>query len=299
MKKTLFILIAAASFFPLRSLAAVITVGPSATDPQTVAVTLDTQGEQVNAVELHLSFDTDLFSVSGINTGGSVIDLWVSGPSFSNALGTVDLAGIIPGGDTVASGTIATITLVPKEPEVKTGFIFDSGQVFLNDGKGTPAPLSVVINPFTLAGAGSAPPALTTKAPNAFTPEVGQDPSIFGGKYFLVFSTTDQQSGIDHYDVLEVPAGTKVTSSSPWTTATSPYLLQDQSLSSDIYVRAVDAAGNFRIEKVPAEHPRPAAPAPLYAVEAVLGAIVVLLIGAGVIRRIRQWKKRKRSRGSF
>lgn len=292
MKKTLFILIAAAaSFFPLRSLAAVITVGPSATDPQTVAVTLDTQGEQVNAVELHLSFDTDLFSVSGINTGGSVIDLWVSGPSFSNALGTVDLAGIIPGGDTVASGTIATITLVPKEPEVKTGFIFDSGQVLLNDGKGTPAPLSVVINPFTLAGAGSAPPALTTKAPNAFTPEVGQDPSIFGGKYFLVFSTTDQQSGIDHYDVLEVPAGTKVTSSSPWTTATSPYLLQDQSLSSDIYVRAVNNAGNFRVEEIPATHPAPSGTSAESDAAVILGVIMVLLIIGAGLWFFWQWKR--------
>ncbi|HUC01600.1 MAG TPA: hypothetical protein VMA75_01715 [Candidatus Paceibacterota bacterium] len=284
----------AALIVPWRSFAAVITVGPSGADPQTVAITLDTQGEEVNAVEIHFSFDTDLFSVKGISTGGSVINLWVNGPSFSNTLGTVDLAGIIPGGEVTASGTIVTITLVPKLPQVRTNFTFDSGQVLLNDGKGTPAALSVVINPFTLGGAGSAPPAESTKAPNAFAPEIGQDPDIFGGSYFLVFSTTDQQSGIDHYDVLEVPAGTKVTSSSPWVTAASPYLLKDQELSSDIYVRAVDAAGNFRTEKISAAHPRPGISATLSILEAILGAIVVLLIGAGIVRRIRQWKKRKR-----
>jgi hypothetical protein len=61
----------------------------------------------------------------------------------------------------------------------------------------------------------------------------------------LVFSTQDKGSGIDYYEVKEesqfllfrlLP--------SKWHRAESPYLLRDQSLSSRIYVKAVDRAGN-------------------------------------------------------
>lgn len=290
MKKLFAILIfAGALLFPWRSFAAVLSVGPSATASDTVAISLDTQGQTVNAVEAHFSFDTDLFSIGSVSDANSVVELWVSGPTFSNTLGTLDLAGIIPGGENTSDGTVVTITLVPKETNIKTNFTFVSGQVLLNDGRGTPTVLSVVINPFALGAAGSVSPALSTQAPDAFAPEIGRDPNIFSGQYFLAFSTTDQGSGIDHYDVLEVPAGTKVSSSSSgWQTATSPYLLHDQTLSSDIYVRAVDTSGNFLIEKVPATHRSPKTSSVWFDVELALGGIVLLLIVIGVVRRIRK-----------
>ena len=63
----------------------------------------------------------------------------------------------------------------------------------------------------------------------------------------MAFSTTDPQSGIDHYEILEG-------SDTVWHNATSPYRLTDQSLSSNIYIRAVDGAGNFRVVELPAEN---------------------------------------------
>ena len=39
---------------------------------------------------------------------------------------------------------------------------------------------------------------------------VGHDPKIFSGQYFVAFAASDAQSGIDHYEVLEVPAGWQV-----------------------------------------------------------------------------------------
>jgi hypothetical protein len=91
--------------------------------------------------------------------------------------------------------------------------------------------------------------------PDPFTPIIASDTAFFSGKYFLVFGTTDQSSGMAYYEVLEVPSGSVVGNLAQWQRATSPYLLQDQSLSSDIYVRAVDRSGNFRIVELPATHP--------------------------------------------
>lgn len=67
---------------------------------------------------------------------------------------------------------------------------------------------------------------------------MGQDPRVFGGKYFVSFFTTDSKSGVDHYEIKEGDNGYK--------TAQSPYLLSDQNLRSVVRVRAYDVAGNYR-----------------------------------------------------
>lgn len=100
--------------------------------------------------------------------------------------------------------------------------------------------------------------------PEEFIPEIGQDPSMFGGKYFLSFATTDKTSGIDYYEVREGKQDFKKTS--------SPYLLEDQSLGKEIIVRAYDKAGNERIaEIIPLEKPFP------YLI------IILVLVGATII----------------
>ncbi len=259
---------------------------------QVIAVTLDTQGQSINAIAVHLTFDPSEFAVSGVTDAGSIVDLLIAPPTFSNGAGTVDFSGIIPGGANVSRGTVVNIAIVPKENGMSAGFDVASATALLNDGRGTPAPLTVASGPFAIALSSSTPmPAIDTQPPAAFTPEIGRSPALFGGQYFLSFSTTDQRSGINHYEVLEVPTGTGVKSSG-WQTAQSPYLLQDQTLSSDIYVRAVDNAGNFRIEEVPALHPASPATQIGNEIELFVGSIVVLLILGGALWI---WKRKRRS----
>ena len=104
--------------------------------------------------------------------------------------------------------------------------------------------------------------------PNDFLPKIGKDPSVFGGKYFLTFATTDETSGIDHYEISE----TRGKRQEIWKKAESPYLLEDQSLQSKILVKAVDKAGNERIVQLqPPKKPFP------------YGEIFLILIGIGII----------------
>ena len=79
-------------------------------------------------------------------------------------------------------------------------------------------------------------------SPKEFTLEIGQDPSMFGGKYFLSFATTDKTSGIDYYEVKEGKQDFKKVS--------SPYLLEDQSLGKKIVVQAYDKAGNYQTAEI-------------------------------------------------
>jgi hypothetical protein len=125
-----------------------------------------------------------------------------------------------------------------------------------NDGQGSSMTVSSTGQQVTISAAATdtipLPPTISFISPESFVPVIATSADIFSGKYFLVFSTTDKGSGINHYEVLEVSQGKNADVESSWHTATSPYLLEDQNLSSDIYVRAVDNAGNSIVAKLPA-----------------------------------------------
>ncbi len=124
--------------------------------------------------------------------------------------------------------------------------IFEGGEIFLNDGKGTkitvagdsieiPVQISDLIENELAALVRE-----DNTPPNKFKIELGHDPSVYEGKYFISFFTTDDDSGIERYEVVE---GGRASVRSG-----STYELLDQDLSSLIIVRAIDNAGNERVE---------------------------------------------------
>jgi hypothetical protein len=131
-------------------------------------------------------------------------------------------------------------------------------KVALSDGTGAPAELRTEGAQFTLDNTGR--PLRDDWAdvirgdrtqPEPFTIELLQDKTIFEGNHFIVFSTLDKQSGIDHYEVLEVREKKDIESPyAQWRTATSPHELQDQNRLSYVFVKAIDKAGNERIEEI-------------------------------------------------
>ncbi len=154
----------------------------------------------------------------------------------------------------------------------------DSSQVLLNDGLGTPADPEKKGALLTIL---SEEPEFPKDEwlqelkedvipPESFEIEIGQDPSLFEGKYFLIFSTTDKQTGIDYYEVKE---GGK-----EWTRAESPYLLKDQKLKTIIKLSAVEKAGNERIVLT-----GPSRPPKKITWQEILFWIVLALVIGGVI----------------
>jgi hypothetical protein len=61
---------------------------------------------------------------------------------------------------------------------------------------------------------------------------------VFDGNYYVVFSTVDKQSGLDHYEIFE---------SGAWKAVSSPYKLRNQSLKGGVQIKAIDKAGNERL----------------------------------------------------
>ena len=115
---------------------------------------------------------------------------------------------------------------------------------YLADGKGTEAPTHINNALVSIAG----PPQgyvpvnqwnslllADKQPPQNLQITVGQDPSVLGGKYFVSFSATDNDSGIDYYAVKE--------GSGDFVQTESPYVLNDQTAPETVTVKAVNKAG--------------------------------------------------------
>jgi hypothetical protein len=137
----------------------------------TVTARVNTQGVAVNATEGTLSFNPALLRVVSVSTAGSITNLNVQDPDFSNSAGTVRWAGVILNpGFTGASGNLLTVTfraVAPGQAEVR----FTSGAVLANDGQGTNV-LNGMSGGTYAIGAATASPIATPAPSSTGVPEV-------------------------------------------------------------------------------------------------------------------------------
>lgn len=254
-----------------------------------VEVRIEVEEECINTISANMDFPKDLLEAIDFSQGDSILSIWVDSPDIKQDLGLISFSGGIPGGycglllgDPGESNLLGRIIFkvkpLPYGPRsAKIGFL-DNSEVLANDGFGTPVAvgfdsLSLQLLPKT---------AETTKeewqealvgdktSPEDFTIIINQDPSIFDGKYFIVFSTTDKQTGVDHYQVKE--------GSGDWQIVESPYVLEDQELQSIILVRAIDKAGNERASEY-----NPKTQLPAYLI--VIVFLIVIAVAIFVLRR--------------
>jgi hypothetical protein len=239
-----------------------------------VSLIINTEDEEINAIELKLKFSPSDFLIKDISDANSIISLWVERPKFSNEKGEISFSGIIPGGypgvilkeNQIKEGQLLKIILIPKRL-AEVSFQIEEAKVLLNDGKGTEAKLSASNLKFNAIQEGKyiLMPLKDEELPESFMPEITRDSSIFDNKWFLVFATQDKGSGIDHYEILETRSNIKAILinkkiflnyfKKQWKIGESPYMLNDQKLQSYIFVKAIDKAGNERIVKLNPQNP--------------------------------------------
>ncbi len=215
-----------------------------------VDVVLDTGGTQINAASGVIRVDGSKVALYSVDETRSLISLWVDRPHMIDDH-TIVFSGIIPSGFSQLRNQFSGFPLMPTvvrllfraQENGTTTFSVTDSHVLLNDGRGTEVPLTKV-PPLTLSVVRHDDAHIDdTIAPDSFTPVLAKSPTLFDGRYFLTFSTRDIGTGIDHYEVQEGEDG-------QWVSATSPYVIADQSLRKDIRVAAVDGAGNRTVVSV-------------------------------------------------
>lgn len=221
------------------------------TTPYTISVFIEPEGESINAVQGSVVLP-NLKGEPDVRTGNSVLSLWVDKPSFNASTKTLSFSGIMPNGYPGTKGVL--LSLVFADSSSAEG-IYVSGSAYKNDGRGTEITLSKKTTlVMKTAGSVSLPDISSDhELPESFTPILVADPVLYDGKVVVVFETQDKGSGIDYYEVAETIPKFIGNPDLVWEKTISPYVLKDQSISSDIYIKAVDRNGNVRIEKISPE----------------------------------------------
>ncbi|OGI71005.1 hypothetical protein A3B84_02400 [Candidatus Nomurabacteria bacterium RIFCSPHIGHO2_02_FULL_35_13] len=204
-----------------------------------LTVFLNTEGDSINTVEGNLKYDDNFLKAEIVNIGGSFISFWVEKPNLKT-LETIHFSGIIPGGISTVKGEVFKIVFRTKKTG-DTNLLLNNVNLFLNDGEGSLAPAKIINTNIKIIQGVNAQNTLDLISGDKIFPEKfnimrSQDSSLFDNKYFIAFSTTDKNSGIDHYQVCELFKCVK---------AESPFLLKNQTPFYHVKVNAYDMNGNF------------------------------------------------------
>ncbi len=241
-------------------------------DTLKVSVRLDTdEGECINAVDGVITYTENIQPVD-ISRGNSIMSMWVEDPKIDKQNRTITFAGGIPNGycgripgDPRLTNNV--VDLLFQSPGLQIGSTESGNEVkidfapqtstYRNDGFGTQASTTLLGAKIVLAREVGATISndwqeiiqSDTIPPEPFSITIERTTNAFSNNYFITFNTTDKQSGIDHYEVIEEPLASQQlftwgAETAPWRVAKSPYVLDDQSLNSTIRVKAFDKAGN-------------------------------------------------------
>ncbi len=171
-----------------------------------VAVRVSSTDQAMNAASGAIAFSNNKLEVVSLSKSGSIFNLWVQEPSFSNSTGMVSFEGIVlDPGFTGANGKIITVNFRVKSAGTAP-ISFSSGSVLANDGAGTSILKSLGGASFNL---GTAPPSeIAPPAPAATPPEtlpvaIPETPTITNypsqlqtGDTLVVEGTTDPDSRV-------------------------------------------------------------------------------------------------------
>jgi hypothetical protein len=261
--------------------------GPGDSFP--IDIKLNNEGACINALDVNLEFPKDNLRLTDFIIGDSIINFWIEKPEKEdleavNKNGILNFSGGTPGGycgkipgDPGESNIIARLifkvpSLVVGGDNVVTAPISfgNSTQVLLNDGLGTAdkldfkgANINILSEPVNTPSDWQDQIKEDNIPPEPFFIELHSNANVYNGQYYIDFFTTDKQSGMDHYEVLEKRPDEKIgekpfrnifdfflrAKKEPlnWKKGEIPYLLEDQTLKGIISVKAIDKAGNERL----------------------------------------------------
>lgn len=218
-----------------------------------VNIFLDTEGDNINAFEGLIVFDDDLLELKEIRDGNSIVNFWIEKPKIQEE--GVLFSGLTPGGFNGSNGLMFRMVFEGKS-EDEAILNMTEGRILKNDGSGTESRLEthnlrIKITSGKISEEMISVPIRDYEKPESFAPQIGQSEMIFNEQWFVVFVTQDKISGIDRYEIKE--SRSRILSIfRSWKEAKSPYILKDQNLKSQIQIKAIDKAGNERVEKIPA-----------------------------------------------
>ncbi len=237
-----------------------------------VDVVLDTHGHDINGIQGTVAFSSDNLKFVRSEIGNSNVTMWVTQPALQG--NSLSFLGIIPGG---FDGLINPFDPTHKLPAQIVRLVFEakaSGPAIItasqfsvtaNDGQGTLTALPDTTTTVNITEAISPTSyTVTDSIPPLLSASIITDKNLYDGKYTLIYTAIDKESGISHVDLQE--------GNGAWITIDNPYLLQDQTRKGILSLRAYDVAGNVTTISLPA------APSPHRSQAPIIILVLIVLI---------------------
>lgn len=254
-------------------------------------ILLDAEQEDINAAEVKVSASDGFLKLKDWSDGGSLINYWAEKASVDKT-GILKFQGVIIGGFKGKGGKLLTLYYEALKPGQASVSIETFTTVYLNDGKGTKANLTFTGATITIGKEETAeeitpmidtvPPEkgkivsiIDTAPPETLETQISRSKDIYDGQWFLAFSASDSGSGMDYFEIKE--------GDGDWIRAESPYLLINQKIAQDIFIKAVDKNGNSRIETLKFKQYQP--------IKKIVYALAALLIALAFWQILRKRKK--------
>lgn len=209
-------------------------------NPYLIKILINTDGQEINAIEGIIKIN-NLATVSSVNTGGSIFNLWPESPKISTNQ-EINFTGGTEGGIYGKDLRLLNFTVTPSvvgDINISSNNLF----VYLNDGNGTKIKVSDLdFNVKSVRGELDISDNIEKDEmpPMDFNIDLGKDDFVYDGKYFITFNAVDETSGLNRYEVKE--------GDTDYVISGNTYVLKDQTLKTKVYVRAIDNAGNQRVE---------------------------------------------------
>ncbi|HBO16453.1 MAG: hypothetical protein UR69_C0003G0065 [Candidatus Moranbacteria bacterium GW2011_GWE2_35_2-] len=264
-----------------------------------IAVFIDNEGKNINALEGEMFFMNDDFDFQKIIDGGSIINFWIENPRKVSD-GKIIFSGGIPGGYNGNKGFLFSVVFSASKNVIMNDTAEISLQnlrVYLNDGKGTMENLNDFKVVIKLNEINLKEKVIDEKPPEIFAPYITRDPNLSDEQWIVIMSAQDKGDGVDYYEVYESEKKHDMEeiindNSIPWKTVEDKniYILQDQKLGSYIYVKAVDKAGNARVVFAT---PAISEKKQLFNYKVILGIIMVVIIGIALLFEFFVFRERK------
>jgi hypothetical protein len=103
-----------------------------------LSIFVDTESEDINAIDIGLGFDPQKIQITEPSNRKSFIEVWVAQPVYSNLAGTMRFIGGVPSpGINTSEGLISTVTFRVINPGETSISFLESSKVLRNDSQGT------------------------------------------------------------------------------------------------------------------------------------------------------------------
>ncbi len=216
---------------------------------------LNTQGDNINTLEVSCRFPEDKFALKNILTGDSLLNFWIQKPEVEN--GILHFIGTIPAGYLGNNGKILTLVFQPKDTNTVLNLeVLNNGKnpsrVFLNDPLATEKIIQT--NNYSLnvpadTNSETATNLTDVVSPEPFTIAISPSSALPKNNVFVIFNANDADSGIDHYEMAQADLTNDFYNnpSTQWQKVESPAVINVSQAKKFLAIKAIDKFNNTTI----------------------------------------------------